>query len=63
MKEFIKRLFLDVDAEPSTKRIFGAIAFVIASVAGFVLDNNEVMYAFLSFAAVSFGMTAFERKS
>jgi hypothetical protein len=60
--ESIKRWLSDRDGDLSTKRVMGVIAFVVAGVAGFVAGHNEAMYAFLSFAAVSVGMTAFERR-
>ena len=50
-----------IKKKPSAKRWFGAAAFAVAIIAGFT-KFNEVMYAFLGFSAMTFGMTAFERK-
>ena len=59
---WLESLFNDaIKKKPSSKRILGGVAFVISIVGGFC-GYNEVMYAFLSFTAVSLGMTAFERK-
>jgi hypothetical protein len=62
MKEAIKNWLSDKDGDLSTKRVMGVLAFVIAAVAGFAVGHNEAMWAFLMFAGVSVGMTAFERK-
>lgn len=66
MLNFLKGLFLDSSNSPSSKRVFGALGFLVAAglaIAGLVMGSDvafSLVYAFLGFAAIALGMGALE---
>ena len=61
MKEFLKAIFYDINGKPSSKRIFGALSFILASVIVFVTREAELVWPFLAMSGGLFGFSIGEK--
>ena len=61
MKDFLKAIFCDINGKPSSKRIFGALSFVVACVVVFIVKDAELVWPFLTMAGGLFGFSVGEK--
>ena len=63
MLNYFKRLFMDVDGEPSMKRHIEFLAFLAAAAFAAMGKGADIIWPFLALAGGAAAASVFERKS